>query len=375
MATAYQQAAPPSRRLFAVAPGGLATSDDDACSWSLAPDLAAVTVSDAFADPVAPARVAALAAFIDPGGVALTGLYVSSDAGQTFGAPTYVAPAGETLISVETAASKPERVYLTSYRTEAGVLRSHVRRSDDGGGTWTDVDVTETTGDGVVRIAAVDPADPQTVFFRVTGSATDAIGVSRDGGATMTLPLRGDAQLTALLRRANGEVLAAAQEVVDGALHRSTDGGASWTRTGVRLGIRALAERAGKVYVATDNVKDGFALAVSADGGATFQPLLRFADVRGARACGDVVKACAETCTRLAELGTFAAAACSAGAAGGAGGGGRGSGGSAGAPTSGGGCGCAAAAAPAQETAPLSPVVFLGLFVITAAIVKRRRRA
>jgi MYXO-CTERM domain-containing protein len=309
LASQYQHAAPPSRRLFGVAPGGLVYTDDDACSWSLAADLTSTTVIDAFADPVNPNRVLALASFVDPGGQPKNGLFVSADAGKTFGAPRYLAPPESTLYSVEVAASNADRVYVTTFRANLGVLGSAVVRSDDGGGTWTVSDVTAVTGDRIVRIAAIDPLDPQKVFFRVTGSE-DAIGLTNDGGATLTLPLVVTTQLTGFLRRPNGQILVSALDLVDGALYQSTDSGQSFSRMATRLSIRALAERSGKLYVATDNFMDGFALAVSTDDGATFEPLLRFDQVRGVRACGNLVAACVSSCSALINVGLFTPSTC-----------------------------------------------------------------
>ena len=233
LATQYQMAAPPSRRLFAVAPAGLAYSDDDACGWSLAVALMSTTVTDAFADPVNSNRVLALGSFVDPNGQAQSGLFVSADAGKTLGAPKYLAPAASSLVSVEVAASRADRIYLTAFHSNLGrPPGGAVIRSDDGGGTWTLSDVTPVTGERIVRIAAVDPTDPQKVYFRVTGTE-DAIGLSVDGGATMTLPLVVTTQLTGLLRRANGQILVSALDVADGALYQSTDAGKSspnWPR-------------------------------------------------------------------------------------------------------------------------------------------------
>ncbi|MEA2695989.1 MAG: hypothetical protein QOI66_260 [Myxococcales bacterium] len=315
MATQYQAAAAPSRRLFGVAPVGLVYTDDDACGWSLAAGLSSTTVTDAFTDPVNASRVLALASFIDLAGQPKSGLFLSTDAGKTFEAPKYLAPPESNLVSVEVAASKADRLYLTTFRSNLGLPGTTVIRSDDGGGTWTAFDITAVTGEGLVRIAAIDAQDPQKVYFRVTG-AQDAIGLSTDGGETVTLPLIVTTQLTAFLRRTNGQVLVSAQDVVDGALYRSIDAGKSFTRMATRLSIRALAERSGDLYVATDNVVDGFALAVSSDDGITFQPLLRFNQIKGARDCGNLVAECAATCSSLVSVGTFTSSSCGSGDAG-----------------------------------------------------------
>ena len=356
----YQRAAPPSQRLFAVAPAGLVFSDDAACSWSVATDLQQTTVTDAFADPVDRRRVLALAAFVDPDGQAKSGLFISTDAGTTFGAPAYVSPPDTTLISVEVSASNPDRMYLTSL-TSVSPSRIHLLRSDDAGATWTDFDITAMTAGRLARIAAVDPVDPQKIYLRLTGT-DDAIAVSIDGGATISVPLVLGIGLTAFLRRPNGQILVSALDVVGGTLHRSTDGGESFVRMPGTLSIRAMAERAGKIYAAADNFADGFALGISSDDGLTFQPLMKFDQVGGAQSCGNLASACAATCDMLVRLGVFRPSTCPA-----APGLGDGSAGSV-RPLAEHGCGCgiSAASSPALEVAMLLLAIQLG---------RRRRRS
>ena len=306
----YQRAAPPSQRLFAVAPAGLVFSDDAACSWSVAIGLQQTTVGDAFADPVNPARVLALAAFIAPDGQARNALFISLDGGTTFGAPAHVSAPNTTLASVEVSAANPDRIYMTSY-TSVGAFTSHLLRSDDAGATWTDFDITAMTAGRLARIATVDPVDPQKIYLRLTGT-DDAIAISTDGGATIRVRLVLGIGLTALLRRPNGQILVSALDVVGGALHRSTDGGESFVRMPSTLSIRAMAERAGKIYAAADNFADGFALGVSSDDGLTFQPLMKFDQVVGTQSCGNLASACAATCDMLIGLSVFRASTCPA---------------------------------------------------------------
>jgi photosystem II stability/assembly factor-like uncharacterized protein len=353
----YQRAAPPSRRLFAVAPAGLVFSDDAACSWSVATDLQGTTVTDAFADPVDPRRVLALAAFVDPDGEAKNGLFVSTDAGTTFGAPAHVSAPNTTLISVEVSAANPNRMYMTSY-TPASAASSHLLRSDDAGATWTDFDITAMTAGRLARIAAVDPVDPQKIYLRLTG-ADDAIAISTDGGATIKVRLVLGIGLTALLRRANGQILVSALDVVGGTLHRSTDGGESFERMPSTLSIRALAERSGKIYAAADNFGDGFALGVSSDDGLSFQPLMKFDQVVATQSCGNLAPACAATCDMLVGLGVFRTSTCAA-----APGPGDASAGDA-RPPAAHGCGCGIS--PASSPVP-------GVATLVLAIQLRRRR-
>jgi uncharacterized protein (TIGR03382 family) len=311
LAYLYQRAAPPGHRLFAVAPAGLVLSDDGGCSWSVAADLRTTTVTDVFADPVDPDRILALAAFVDSSGQPRNALFISTDGGATFGTPAYVSPPDWTLASVETAASNPRRIYLTAYQSTAGAVTSRLLRSDDAGQTFADAGIEPAAGGRVARIAAVDPVDPEKIYLRLTGT-DDAIAVSSDGGATVATTLVIGGQLTALLRRGNGEILVSALDLVGGALHRSVDGGASFSKLPATLGIRAMAERDGKIYAAVDDVLDGFAVGVSEDGGESFQAMLSFDQVAGTRACGALPSTCASTCEMLVRLNTFAATACPA---------------------------------------------------------------
>jgi photosystem II stability/assembly factor-like uncharacterized protein len=360
LATQYLMAAPPSQRLYAVTPDGLAHSDDDACQWALSDDSAAGTVTDVFADPVDPARVFSLAIFADQTGLPQSGLFVSLDAGKTFGAPRYVVAADAPLYSVEVAASAPNRLYLTTFRATPSPPGGFLLRSDDGGSTWTTIDLRPATADRGVRIAAVDPARPDTIYLRVTG-ADDGIAVSTDGGATVTLPLLLSMQLTGFLRRANGDLFVSAQDGAEGALYRSTDAGKSFTRLPTRLHIQTLAERGARLYAATDDVKDGFALGASDDDGATFTPLLHYRDARPASVCPGLPATCAATCANLVALGIFTPASCSVPASPDAATASK-------APSPGAGCACAAAAAPVTPTLLLA-------FVLLAVLVARGKRA
>jgi MYXO-CTERM domain-containing protein len=360
LAYLYQRAAPPGRRLFAVAPAGLVSSDDGGCSWTVAADLGATAVTDVFADPVDPDRVLVLGAFVDAAAEARNALFVSTDGGATYGAPVYVSPPDWTLASVETAAADPRRIYLTAYHATAGVATTRILRSGDGGQTFAELDVSAAVGNRVVRIAAVDPVDPDKLYLRLTGTggSDDAIAVSADAGANVTVTLMAGGLLTALIPRGNGEILVSALDLVGGTLYRSTDGGAAFSPLPATLGIRAMAERGGTLYVAADDVADGFALGASIDGGATFEPVLRFDQVSGVRRCGTLATACAATCEMLVRLQTFAASACPAASAdGGAG---------PAVPSEDAGCSCAVV----RET-PNAAVLATGVLLVT---LRRRRR-
>jgi uncharacterized protein (TIGR03382 family) len=309
----YQWAPPPSNRLYAVASDALVYSDDLACGWSTAGGLlAGSSVTDEFVDPSDAQHVLAL------GFASSTySLYESPDGGTTFGTRLYDAAAGESLTGVEIARSDPKTIYLSIASSDG---HPRLARSIDGGATFTVNDLSASLGPGQIRIIAVDPRSPQRVFLRLLATANEAVAITADGGITATAPLTLDGNLTAFARLASGTILAAGtiQSAMVAATFRSTDGGASFQMLEGQPAIRALSERAGLVYAATNNFGDGYAIGTSADEGATWQPLFAYADVQQISPC--LATACAAICENEASLAVWPEAVCSAGSASGTGG-------------------------------------------------------
>ena len=305
----YEQGGP---RLYAAAPVGLALSDDGGCSWRHSLELEAALVSDLFAEPGNGDRLWVVARKRDVAAGEGPSLFLSTDGGATFGAPRYTVPAGAAIDGVEAARSDPRRVYLTVRR--GGESRSEFVRSDDGGATWRSF-TAPVIGANPVRIAAVDPADPDRVYLRVQGFPDEALGLTTDGGATITTPLivpRG--QLTAFVRRADASLLAAAVET----RRRRGPAPVDRRRRPLRaprnpLSPRALAERGGRLIAATDNVSDGFAIAASTDARA-WSPLFHYSDVAAVKACpgiAEVPAICQPSCELQVARGLFSAELCS----------------------------------------------------------------
>jgi hypothetical protein len=107
-----------------------------------------------------------------------------------------------------------------------------------------------------------------------------------------------------------------------GAAFRSRDGGKTFEPWPAAPRVRALAQRDGMLYIAADNTRDGFALAVSPDEGTTITPLMRYADVSAIKAC--VAQTCGQNCRYEAGLGVWASSTCGASGNSGAGGSGGG---------------------------------------------------
>ena len=304
----YQQAPPPSRRILAVATMGLVYTDDDACTWSVASGfLAGAMVSDFFVDRSDGRRVLAIAHRTEVG-VQSFALFVSSDGGVTFGGTAiYLAPPGNRLDSVEVSVGDPNRVYLTASRIVADGTGPWLVRSDDGARSFSVTDVSGQAGPGMLRIAAVDPVEPDRVYFRSSG-ATERLMTTVDGGRTFrtALAAEGSMQFSAFLRRQDGTLLAATMDGLSGLLFRSTDRGLSFEMLPENLHLGSLGERDGVLYALGDGITDPFLVGLSRDNGATFEPFLNYADIKGTRACPtDLLAACGGSCENLQNAGLF----------------------------------------------------------------------
>jgi hypothetical protein len=312
----YQKAAAPSERLFAVQIiHGLVYSDDLACSWTPSGgSLATAIARDAFTDPTSASRVFAIAA--EPADAMIpSSAFRSDDGGLTFGPALFTAPATGDLLGVESATSDPATVYLAMYANTGGtgtpMLDPMLARSSDGGTHWTSMDVAAALGASVVRIIAVDPTDPRRLFLRITEKLDEKLGVSTDGGLTFSTPITVSDQLSSFVRLANGTILVGGMDNNQAVAYRSTDNAKTFVALVKPPHLNAMAERDGKLYVGAENFIDHFAVGVSTDEGATFQPLLTYNQVKRTKPC--VQQVCLDVCDNLGDeqgLGLWPQAVC-----------------------------------------------------------------
>lgn len=299
----YQRGPVPRRRLFAVAGVHVITSDDASCTWQVAGGLlAAQTVTDVFPDPTNADRVLAVGI---AGGI--HAVFESADGGTTFGATLYQASGGDTINGVETARSDPRIVYVALMSPERS---PKLARTADGGATWIVNDLTADLGMGLVRIIAVDPVDPNRVLLRWTSvDGSEAIGVTRDGGATATKPLSISNAFTSFARMPDGALIVSGMAFLGQglgtapALWVSHDDGATFQENRAVPGVLALGQRDGILYAAADNFADGFALGASSDEGVTWQPVVRFDQITSIMPCLRANPQCQATCEALAGNG------------------------------------------------------------------------
>jgi len=301
----YQLSPLPSMRLFTVADQGLAFSDNATCTWVTAGGaLVGQSVIDAYVDPGTADHVLAI-------GVASTiySVYESRVGGMSFAPALFTAPASHTINSVEIARSDPMTIYLAMTSPTTAPL---LARSRDGGAHFDIKNLEPSLGKGLLRIIAIDPEDPERVLLRFNGANEQSIALTTDGGATATTPLVVNGNFTSFVRLPSGTLLVGGMvdfAVVPG-LYRSRDRGASFVRLPTPPSIRALSQRDGVVYAATDNFSDGYALGTSADEGDSWHALLRYDQVLAIMPC--LKSACQASCQTQVDLGLWPQAVCTA---------------------------------------------------------------
>ena len=284
-------------RVFAVSTAGLVHSDDAGCTWTPGGGLEGLIATDAFVDFRDPTRVFALAQ--TPQGIHTA--YASDDSGETFGALLYTGRIDEVLTGIESATSDPQIVYLASYMLVGdGERVVRFQRSMDGGSSWESTALTDQLA-GTMRIIQVDPEDPAHVFMRLTTpDLDDQLIVTEDGGATYRTLLDRPGSMRAFLRRSDGSYLATWEAAAIVEAFRSEDGGDSFEPWPLAIRARAFTERDGRLYALGSESFDGHALFVSGDDGATWEPVMRYADMTGPKAC--LVEHCGPACVEYADM-------------------------------------------------------------------------
>jgi photosystem II stability/assembly factor-like uncharacterized protein len=316
----YQVGPPPLNRFFAVSRTGVVFSDDAACTWQgAAGQISGAYAQDVFPDPSNPQHVLATGLPRSDAGHGPAAVFESNDGGLTFEKVFQVGPA-DGILGVEVAASDPNVIYVPWYSTPG--VHPKLARTHDGGLTWETIDLEPSVGSAYVRIVAVDRANPQRIYLRIEGSLSEALAISDDGGTAISKPLEVDGLL-------GGFAILPSGTIVVGGLHtsggttmgiafRSTDGGRTFEPWPATPRIRALAQRDGMLYIAADDARDGFALAVSADEGTTFVPVMKYSDVSTMASCVETV--CGPNCSYQAALGIWPSSVCGSYGVGGTGG-------------------------------------------------------
>jgi MYXO-CTERM domain-containing protein len=272
-ATLYQMGPPPKNRIFAVSQSNLIYSDDSSCTWT----ASAPGAADAFVDPTNANRVLAVIGTPVDGGTSIYTVVESSDGGATFPQLRYTAPAGDHITGVEISRSSPQTVYLT---LTSSAYAPMVAVTTNGGSDWTVHDLTTSLPAGTfsLLLVAVDPTTPQTLFLRVGSPAGQALAISTNGGMTASTVLNFPSGVfSAFTRMASGSLIAGGVLGTTPVAFRSTDGGMTFQQLpAVPFTFTGLSSRGTRLYGASDNTVDHYAIYTSPDEGMNWQPLMAF---------------------------------------------------------------------------------------------------
>jgi photosystem II stability/assembly factor-like uncharacterized protein len=259
---------------------GVRVSHDGGCSWSQASGSSGGTFGvDLAIDPSHPHTALALEALVESG-VYRAVLRKTSDDGATW-APYGAAMAPDVFVAtVEIAPSDPDRVYVSG-RVSA-TQESVLERSRDGGATWQRLPLPLPAA-ASAYIGAVDPHDSDVIYVRVRSSA-NSIGrvlVSRDAGTSWTPIWSGAGEVAGFALSEDGATLAVGGP--ESGIHVASTADMTFERVS-GVGVSCLAWSGPTLLACAKEVVDGFSVGRSQDRGATFSPLLLFADV-APRAC------------------------------------------------------------------------------------------
>jgi len=263
-------------RLWMGLPDGLSFTGDG-CDVARAPELAGEIVVDLATEPDGERIVVVTST---PGKPAFVWRRPSAKA------PFARLGAGVTGVSFDTvdvAPSRPARLYATAAPVGGG-RRAHLFRSDDGGTTLTELDVT-LEKDGRLFLSAIDPKDPDRIFVRHTNETGTDLLVSKDGGKTFASALRTKSSMFGFAGTADGATYFAGAGAADEGMFRSRDRGVTWEPASKTSVLCLFADGASLFACSNPYTRGGWAIAVSADLATSFRPLTTFGDVRGAVAC------------------------------------------------------------------------------------------
>ncbi|WP_437994935.1 hypothetical protein WMF26_26340 [Sorangium sp. So ce185] len=293
---------------------GLSATHDGGCDWQLAEGaLARRNIVDLSIDRADPASVLLLGSSVMASDAILTQVWASKDDGRTWTQAGEDFPSTFLGVTLDSAPSDPRRIYVSG-RRNGPTFQGIVRRSDDRGATWEELDVPGSDDRNLPYLGAVDPEDPDVVYVRRDGDGADALLVSRDGGATWREVFQA-VSLLGLALSPDGTRIAAGSDM-DGLWVAPTDT-LEFTQVG-QLGVRCLTWTARGLYACADELVDGFSAGVSTDGGATFSPLMTLDRLCGPPAACGAEGSTGRTCPDLwPATASFVGAArsCEAGAA------------------------------------------------------------
>jgi hypothetical protein len=276
--------------LIAITQGGVRVAGDAAGLWIASEDGCDWRLVDGFASRAVGAVVAGGGRDLWIGTSAesrANEVFRSADEGASFA--SVLGPTPDVWFeSIAVAPSDPARIYVTQHRPPMRTepWEATLFRSEDRGETWSAHPFALADREWRLYLLAVDPTDSNVILARTQNLYPDGrerLMRSEDGGRTFVEVLR-MRQLADAAWSPDGAVVWVGGPV-DG-LYRSDDGGRTFAVVQPTMQVRCtLARGRREVWVCGDDWNDGFGIARSVDGGATFETVARLRSITGILAC------------------------------------------------------------------------------------------
>jgi hypothetical protein len=258
---------------------GLAVTHDKDCSWASPPgDIFGRYSVDITIDRAQPSNALVVTGGDLDGGYNVLVL-ATSDNGAHF-APLGI-PVGSdfTPVTIDVAPSMPDRIYLSGSTPVSTVIE----RSDNRGLAWQAFPITPYSDKGAY-IAAIDPNDAQKVYLRVEDAPADHLLLSTNSGQTWNEIFSFTGDMLGFALSPDGTRIAAGGP--EGGLYAASTSDYKFTKTAAPVrNLRCLTWTQAGLYACSKETVDGWTVALSADEGQSFAPLMHLADV-SPLACG-----------------------------------------------------------------------------------------
>jgi hypothetical protein len=267
---------------------GITISRDRGCGWTFAGgDLAGQVFIDLSSNPNDAKDIVVFASSYDhqddAGKILFTSrLWETKDEANTFQQLGQPLDPGLLGYTVDLTASDPNRIYITAVREPGLSPKAVLLVSKDHGQTWQEEPVPLVDSERAVYVAAVDPTNPERVYLR-TANVPDQptrllLREAPEGGpATLRTLYTGAGALAGFALSPDGSKVYVGG-LKDGVKVASTHDYAFQTKSNIE--VQCLALSADGLW-ACSNERTGFIAGLSKDDGVTFEPVLRFCDIKG----------------------------------------------------------------------------------------------
>ncbi len=253
---------------------GLSITHDRGCSWAFAvAPLADEYVIDVSVHRDEPSRAVAITST----GMG-TGFHVilaeTNDNGVTWSQAGTAITNDMIALTVDVAPSNTDRVYVSGLVGKD--YAPAIERTDDRGVTWTRTVLDPAYVKDVPFLAAIDPTNPDRVYLRLSGTDTDRLLVSDDGGLTFTEVLTVAGDLLGFALSPDGTRVAIGSPAEG--IHLATAADLAFQKVN-ELQSRCLTWTSAGLYSCANEFVDKFTVGLSKDDGKTFSGIYKLAEI------------------------------------------------------------------------------------------------